>query len=84
MIKKIKSHRGKADLKDVELYPAPPTHHEIVCKQCAVKARVELRYTRLCTPCRKDERRGHMEWSSWSGSSSAGLPDWYQSSWNSK
>lgn len=59
------------DIKDREIYAAPPTHHKIKCKSCAKEAKVEVKFTRLCNACRNTSSYRLSQpciWTSWGSS----------------
>ena len=55
LIRTLKETAEDPDLKDREVYSAPPKYHTIKCKHCGKTKKVELKYTRWCGPCRKTD-----------------------------
>lgn len=57
------------DLKDREIYEAPPTHHDIKCRYCFEKKRVLTKYSRSCNECRDSywfkSRHQTQPWQAW-------------------
>lgn len=46
--------RKGQDPKDHEVYPAPPTYHDIKCRLCEQVSTVRMKFTRLCNTCRAE------------------------------
>lgn len=57
------------DIKDREIYAAPPTHHNIKCRYCNEEKRVLTKYSRSCDSCRNSSwfRSHHTTnpWQAW-------------------
>lgn len=78
-MKKLKKGPQNQDLKDTEVYPAPPSHHIIKCRACNESSKVKTKYTRLCNTCRRDSEYQNLlkgTWKSWAHEPTLGVdPD---------